>query len=124
MSSDLFAVKVPLVPLHGWQARTYAETPGAAVVLLAGALFMERRRLAPGTLMWSVLGAYALGRFAIFFGVRDVDVVALGLRQAQWTSIGLITAAVVGGLLTTGRLGPGPAPISSDSPEGRPRRRS
>ncbi len=33
-----FAVKVPLVPLHGWQARTYAETPGAAVVLLAGAM--------------------------------------------------------------------------------------
>ena len=94
------------------------------VVLLAGALFMERRRLAPGTLMWSVLGAYALGRFAIFFGVRDVDVVALGLRQAQWTSVGLIAAAVVGGLLTSGRLGPGPAPISSDSPEGRPRRRS
>jgi NADH-quinone oxidoreductase subunit M len=33
-----FAVKVPLVPLHGWQARTYAETPGAGVVLLAGAM--------------------------------------------------------------------------------------
>jgi NADH-quinone oxidoreductase subunit M len=33
-----FAVKVPLIPLHGWQARTYAETPGAAVVLLAGAM--------------------------------------------------------------------------------------
>nr|MBA3708402.1 NADH-quinone oxidoreductase subunit M [Planctomycetota bacterium] len=33
-----FAVKVPLVPLHGWQPRTYAETPGAGVVLLAGAM--------------------------------------------------------------------------------------
>ncbi len=33
-----FAVKVPLVPLHGWQSRTYAETPGAGVVLLAGAM--------------------------------------------------------------------------------------
>jgi NADH-quinone oxidoreductase subunit M len=33
-----FAVKVPLPPLHGWQPRTYAETPGAAMVLLAGAM--------------------------------------------------------------------------------------
>lgn len=33
-----FAVKVPLVPLHAWQARTYAEVPGGAAVLLAGAM--------------------------------------------------------------------------------------
>lgn len=33
-----FAVKVPLVPLHAWQRRAYTETPGAGVVLLAGAM--------------------------------------------------------------------------------------
>ncbi len=33
-----FAVKVPLVPLHSWQARTYAETPAGGAVLLAGAM--------------------------------------------------------------------------------------
>jgi len=33
-----FAVKVPLVPLHAWQARTYSEVPGGAAVLLAGAM--------------------------------------------------------------------------------------
>lgn len=33
-----FAVKVPLVPLHAWQARTYAEAPGGVAVLLAGAM--------------------------------------------------------------------------------------
>ncbi len=33
-----FAVKVPLVPLHAWQARTYSELPGGAAVLLAGAM--------------------------------------------------------------------------------------
>ena len=74
------------------------------VVLLAGALLLARRTPPPGTFLWGVLGAYALGRFAIFFGVRDVDVVALGLRQAQWTSLGLIAAAVFGALLTAGRL--------------------
>ncbi|HYE06967.1 MAG TPA: NADH-quinone oxidoreductase subunit M [Planctomycetota bacterium] len=33
-----FAVKVPLPPLHGWQARVYAEAPAGAAVLLAGAM--------------------------------------------------------------------------------------
>ena len=33
-----FAVKVPLVPFHSWQARTYAEAPAGAAVLLAGAM--------------------------------------------------------------------------------------
>lgn len=33
-----FAVKVPLVPFHAWQARTYAELPGGAAVLVAGAM--------------------------------------------------------------------------------------
>ncbi len=33
-----FAVKVPLVPLHAWQPKTYHETPGAGVALLAGAM--------------------------------------------------------------------------------------
>jgi phosphatidylglycerol:prolipoprotein diacylglycerol transferase len=75
-------------------------------VLFVGALLVARRNPPAGTLMWSVLGAYALGRFAIFFGVRDVDVVALGLRQAQWTSLGLIGVAALGALLTTGRSGP------------------
>jgi NADH-quinone oxidoreductase subunit M len=33
-----FAVKVPLVPFHSWQARVYAETPAGGMVLLAGAM--------------------------------------------------------------------------------------
>lgn len=33
-----FAVKVPLVPLHAWQARTYAELPTGAAVLVAGVM--------------------------------------------------------------------------------------
>ncbi|MEK7413506.1 MAG: NADH-quinone oxidoreductase subunit M [Planctomycetota bacterium] len=33
-----FAVKVPLVPLHAWQSRTYAELPGGVAVLVAGAM--------------------------------------------------------------------------------------
>jgi NADH-quinone oxidoreductase subunit M len=33
-----FAVKVPLFPFHGWQARAYAESPTGAAMLLAGAM--------------------------------------------------------------------------------------
>jgi NADH-quinone oxidoreductase subunit M len=33
-----FAVKVPLVPFHSWQAKTYSETPAGGAVLLAGAM--------------------------------------------------------------------------------------
>ena len=46
-----FAVKVPLVPFHGWQARAYAECPTGAVVLLSGAM--------------AKLGTYGLIRFVL-----------------------------------------------------------
>lgn len=46
-----FLVKVPVPPLHGWQARIYAEAPPAAVVLL-GAVMAK-------------LGLYGLLRFVL-----------------------------------------------------------
>lgn len=46
-----FAVKVPLVPFHTWQARAYSETPTGAVVLLSGAM--------------AKLGAYGFLRFVL-----------------------------------------------------------
>ena len=46
-----FAVKVPLIPLHAWQARTYAECPGALMVILGGVM--------------SKLGVYGFLRFVI-----------------------------------------------------------
>ena len=33
-----FAVKTPIWPLHGWQPKTYAATPGAGLVMLAGVM--------------------------------------------------------------------------------------
>lgn len=73
-----FAVKVPLVPLHGWQARTYAETPGAAVVLLAGAM--------------AKIGAYGFLRFVLpIFPVQSAE------HAGLFIVLGLI--ATVGGAL-------------------------
>src|ERR1700679_2919862 len=31
-----FAIKIPIIPFHTWQADTYKEAPGAGTMLLAG----------------------------------------------------------------------------------------
>jgi len=46
-----FGLKLPVVPLHGWQPLTYAEAPPPVVMLLGGAV--------------SKLGAYGLLRFGV-----------------------------------------------------------
>jgi phosphatidylglycerol:prolipoprotein diacylglycerol transferase len=80
-----------------------------AMVLAVFVLLVRRSLPRPGQLLWLVLGLYSLGRFLIFFAVRDVSVVALGLRQAQWTSLALIAASLVGGLWSLRRpRAPGP----------------
>ncbi|MFN9643766.1 MAG: NuoM family protein [Cyanobacteriota bacterium] len=48
-----FGLKLPIVPLHGWQPLTYAEAPIPAVMLLSGVV--------------SKLGAYGLLRFGVGF---------------------------------------------------------
>lgn len=48
-----FGLKLPIVPLHGWQPFTYAQAPIPAVMLLGGAV--------------SKLGAYGLLRFGVGF---------------------------------------------------------
>ena len=48
-----FGLKLPLVPLHGWQPITYSEAPTPVAMLLSGAV--------------SKLGAYGLLRFGVQF---------------------------------------------------------
>jgi NAD(P)H-quinone oxidoreductase subunit 4 len=48
-----FGLKLPVVPLHGWQPFTYGEAPTPVVMLLGGAV--------------SKLGAYGLLRFGVGF---------------------------------------------------------
>jgi NADH-quinone oxidoreductase subunit M len=73
-----FAVKVPLPPLHGWQPRTYSETPGAGVVLLAGAM--------------AKLGVYGFLRFVL-------PIFPIGCAQHAHLFIILGAIATVGGAL-------------------------
>ena len=74
---------------------------GLYEVLLAIAIVIAiwplRHRLArPGDLTWLVLGLFAVGRFFAFFLRSDSPQLALGLSNAQWTSIALLAVIVAG----------------------------
>lgn len=69
----------------------------ALALLMFAVIWPLRHRFRhPGLLLWTVIGLYALGRFAMFFARSDSDALALGLNGAQWTSLALLAVAVVG----------------------------
>ena len=109
-----------------------AETPDAIFayqngglyeVLLASAIFAAvwplRHRLSrPGDLAWLVLALFAVGRFFLFFLRGDSPELALGLSNAQWTSVVLLLVVIAGFALTrrfgANRPADGP-PAASDA---------
>jgi phosphatidylglycerol---prolipoprotein diacylglyceryl transferase len=80
---------------------------GLYEVLLAALIFCVvwplRHRLRAGSLTWLVVALFSLGRFFEFFARSDSPELALGLNNAQWTSLGLLVIALVGWWLTSGR---------------------
>jgi phosphatidylglycerol:prolipoprotein diacylglycerol transferase len=80
---------------------------GLYEVLLASLIFAIawplRHRLPPGALTWLVVGLFSFGRFFEFFARSDSPELALGLNNAQWTSLGLLVIAGAGWCLTVGR---------------------
>lgn len=73
-----FGLKLPLVPLHGWQPFTYSQAPTPVVMLLGGAV--------------SKLGAYGLLRFGV------------GLLPDVWTAWSPWIAAAGAGSAVYGAL--------------------
>lgn len=87
-----------------------AEVPGATLAYHPGGLYevvlglimlavawpLRKRLRAPGALLWTVLGLYALGRFAMFFVRSDSAELALGLAGSQWFSLALLAVAAIG----------------------------
>ena len=73
-----FGLKLPIVPLHGWQPFTYAQAPTPVVMLLGGAV--------------SKLGAYGLLRFAVGF-LPDA-----WAAWSPWIAIAGAVSAVYGAL--------------------------
>lgn len=57
---------------------------------------VRNRARHPGDLAWLVLGLFAIGRFVEFFARSDSPGLALGLDNAQWTSIALLVVVVAG----------------------------
>lgn len=76
-----------------------AYQPGALYEsLISLAIFaviwpLRRRFRSPGLLFATVVGLYAVGRFAIFFVRSDSDELALGLANSQWISLALVAAS-------------------------------
>ncbi|MFP5364514.1 MAG: prolipoprotein diacylglyceryl transferase [Thermoleophilia bacterium] len=81
---------------------------GLYEVLLATSIFaaiwpLRHRLERPGDLAWLVLGLFAAGRFLVFFLRSDSPQLALGLNNAQWTSVALLAIVLVGRTLTRRR---------------------
>lgn len=74
----------------------------ATVILIA--IWPLRHRFArPGDLAWLVLALFAVGRFFEFFIRSDSPQLALGLSNAQWTSVALLAVIVAGRTFTARR---------------------
>jgi phosphatidylglycerol---prolipoprotein diacylglyceryl transferase len=74
---------------------------GLYEVLLATMIFaivwpLRHRLRRPTMLAWLVLALFAIGRFFEFFLRADSPDLALGLNNAQWTSLALLAAAAAG----------------------------
>ena len=73
---------------------------GLYEVLIASTVFAIvwplRRRLRTTAAVWLVMALLAFGRFVEFFFRSDSETLGLGLEIAQWTSLALLVAAVIG----------------------------
>ena len=82
-----------------------------ATIVFALIWFARDRLPRPGDLAWFVLALFAAGRFFEFFLRSDSPALALGLDNAQWTSLVLLAFALVGralqARLAARRPGPG-----------------
>lgn len=104
------------------------QNGGLYEVLLALTIFaivwsLRDRLRRPGELAWLVLGLFAGGRFVEFFVRSDSPQLALGLSNAQWTSLALLVVVSAGWAMTTRRTyprrpagGEGPGLTRSDGP--------
>ena len=85
------------------------QNGGLYEVLLAALIFLvvwplRGRVTRRGDMAWLVLALFAVGRFFEFFVRSDSPQLALGLSNAQWTSIALLVAVVAGRALLSRRF--------------------
>jgi NAD(P)H-quinone oxidoreductase subunit 4 len=91
-----FGLKLPIVPLHGWQPLTYGQAPSPVVMLLAGCV--------------SNLGAYGLLRFGVGFlpetwAVWSPWIAAAGAVSVVYGALNAIAQADIRRLMAYSSLG-------------------
>mgnify|MGYP006277468711 FL=1 len=91
-----FGIKLPVVPLHGWQPFTYAEAPPPVVMLLGGVV--------------SKLGAYGLLRFGVgllpdAWGAVSPWIAAAGAVSAVYGALNAIASTEMRRLMAYSSLG-------------------
>lgn len=84
------------------------DNGGLYEVLLALTLFavvwpLRHRLPRAGDMAWLVVGLFAVGRFFVFFLRSDSPELALGMSNAQWTSVALLIVAVAGRAISVRR---------------------
>ncbi|MBA2764825.1 MAG: prolipoprotein diacylglyceryl transferase [Thermoleophilaceae bacterium] len=79
----------------------YEMALGLAIFALIWPL--RHRLTRPLSVLWSVIALYGAGRLLMFFFRTDAAPAALGLNEAQWTSLALIAAAGLGAYLSRRR---------------------
>jgi len=80
-----------------------------ATIILAAIWPVRHRLTRPGDLAWLVLALFAAGRFFEFFLRADSPHLALGINNAQWTSIALLLVVITGRTITKRRADRHPA---------------
>lgn len=76
------------------QSGSLYEVLADAAIFVALYVALPRLERRPGLLFALALGAFALSRIIIFSIVQDVPRLALGLNNAQWTSIGALAISM------------------------------
>jgi phosphatidylglycerol:prolipoprotein diacylglycerol transferase len=66
-------------------------------LVIASAVWLLRDHLRRrGELLWTVIGLYGAGRFAMFYYRVDSEPFALGLDTSQWISLALVAISLLG----------------------------
>jgi len=91
-----FGIKLPVVPLHGWQPISYAEAPPPVVMLLGGVV--------------SKLGAYGLLRFGVgllpeAWSAFSPEIAAAGAVSAVYGALNAVAATDIRRLMAYSSLG-------------------
>ena len=101
-----FAVKIPLMPLHGWQPSTYTEAPAAGTMLLSGIMlkmglygllrwFMPLVPEALSTLVPVIVALGVIGIvYAALIAIRQNDMKRI-VAYSSLSHVGLIAAGIV-----------------------------